>query len=479
MTITTAVVRAACRATNGTQNFTSSGFGTAKACIVIITTAITDGTAAADNVFGLGFATGTTNRFCLAPADKDNVATQDCTRVIHNDSVAAIYSAGTTTLLAQGDFNAFVTDGIQIDWTTVSGSQELVTVILFGGDDLSAHANSITWGDTIDEAIDVTAPAFEPDIVFMIGSRDLTAFNTAGGGDTEASFGVCHNDGASGITQRAIGMRYDNGVATSIVELEYSTDATLVFSNNEAHDWEVDLTTFDANGFTANARDAGGNLSNCAYLALKFANHSSWVGTHSTPTSSGDKADTGPGFKPQLAILGNSLAEAANTLYLDSHATTVGLSAFDGTNEFCTTVSSEDNVGTTNTQSLSDNTAVNVPDNAGSALLTAAFTSFDATGFTLNYSAFDAAARLFFGFAVETSVSITVEQEGYRWRNDDGSESAATWRQSQDVADTAAREETVRLRTLLNATGDPAAGTYQVEVKKSTDGDSEYKRIPL
>jgi hypothetical protein len=76
MTITTAVVRAACRATNGTQNFTSSGFGTAKACIVIMTTAITDGTAAADNVFGLGFATGTTNRFCLAPADKDNVATQ-------------------------------------------------------------------------------------------------------------------------------------------------------------------------------------------------------------------------------------------------------------------------------------------------------------------------------------------------------------------------------------------------------------------
>jgi hypothetical protein len=411
MTITTAVVRAGASATATTQDFTSSGFGTAKACIVICTLAVTDGTAAADNAFGLGFATGTSNRFCQCPADEDGVATQDCTRVIRNDSIIWLSNPGSSGSLAVADFTAFITDGIRITWSSVTGNQELVTVILLGGDDLSAHANSITWLDTVNEAIDVTAPGFEPDIVFMIGSRD-EVFNTPGGGDTEASFGICHNDGASGITQRAIGMRYDNGEATSAVEMEFSTDATLVYSNNGSHDWEVELGTFDSSGFTATARDAGGNNSVCAYLALKFASHSSWVGTHSTPTSTGNSADTGPGFTPQFAMLGPSTAITADTLYTDSTALTTGIAAFDGTNEFCTTVSSEDGQATMDTQSLSDNTAVNVPDSGGTALLTASYVSFDANGFTLNYSAVDASnIRLFWGFAVEEDAAAG----GFPW----------------------------------------------------------------
>jgi hypothetical protein len=73
----------------------------------------------------------------------------------------------------------------------------------------------------------------------------------------------------------------------------------------------------------------------------------------------------------------------------------------------------------------------------------------------------------------------TLEQEGYRWRNDDGSESGASWRQSQDTSDTVAKNTNIRLRALLNATGDPAAATYQLEYKESGDPDAEYRAIPL
>jgi hypothetical protein len=71
----------------------------------------------------------------------------------------------------------------------------------------------------------------------------------------------------------------------------------------------------------------------------------------------------------------------------------------------------------------------------------------------------------------------SVEQEGFRFREDDGSESAASWRQAQDVDDTISKEANFRLRFLLNATNDPATDAYKIQYKKTSDGDSSYKDI--
>jgi hypothetical protein len=75
------------------------------------------------------------------------------------------------------------------------------------------------------------------------------------------------------------------------------------------------------------------------------------------------------------------------------------------------------------------------------------------------------------------SVASSVEQEGFRFRQDDGSESAATWRQAQDVDDTISKEANFRLRFLLNATNDPATDAYKIQYKKTSEGDSSYKDI--
>jgi hypothetical protein len=72
---------------------------------------------------------------------------------------------------------------------------------------------------------------------------------------------------------------------------------------------------------------------------------------------------------------------------------------------------------------------------------------------------------------------VVVEQEGFRWRNDDGDEDAATWRQSQDVADTAELDEQVRLRVLLNASGDPATTQYQLQYKQDSEAASLWRAI--
>jgi hypothetical protein len=72
---------------------------------------------------------------------------------------------------------------------------------------------------------------------------------------------------------------------------------------------------------------------------------------------------------------------------------------------------------------------------------------------------------------------FSFEQEGYRWRNDDGSESAATFRQLQDVVDTVDKAENIRIRTLLDATGNPPTTTRTVQYKRDDEPDSEYRTI--
>ena len=75
------------------------------------------------------------------------------------------------------------------------------------------------------------------------------------------------------------------------------------------------------------------------------------------------------------------------------------------------------------------------------------------------------------GFAAFKAVaSSATEQEGYRWRNDDGSETTATWAASQDTALTGSLSTNYRLRAIVNTAGDVASAQYQLEYKKSTDG---------
>lgn len=82
-----------------------------------------------------------------------------------------------------------------------------------------------------------------------------------------------------------------------------------------------------------------------------------------------------------------------------------------------------------------------------------------------------------FDLGPDQSDDGSIEQEGFRWRADDGSESAATWLDSQDVNITRATATNTRLRLLLNATGDPPTDQYQLSFKKSSD--STWKRVEV
>ena len=71
---------------------------------------------------------------------------------------------------------------------------------------------------------------------------------------------------------------------------------------------------------------------------------------------------------------------------------------------------------------------------------------------------------------VSDAVVATIEQEGFRFRNDDGSESAATWKANQDTNITLAADTAFRLRFLLKATGNPDSINAQAEARVKPSG---------
>lgn len=66
---------------------------------------------------------------------------------------------------------------------------------------------------------------------------------------------------------------------------------------------------------------------------------------------------------------------------------------------------------------------------------------------------------------------FSYEQEGYRFRNDDGSEITATWRQAQDTPDSIARLTIFRLRHIINTTGNTPSTNYRIEYRKTDSYD--------
>lgn len=64
---------------------------------------------------------------------------------------------------------------------------------------------------------------------------------------------------------------------------------------------------------------------------------------------------------------------------------------------------------------------------------------------------------------------VILKQSDFRWRNDDGSETTATWKAAQNTNSTIAVTTNVRLRMLIDATRDPVPKHYKLQYRKVGD----------
>lgn len=395
MTVTIGIVRDALRITSGNQTFTSLDCNglTPKAALFLCTSALADNTPADNAQFALG-ATDGTRQWYVTNNSNNNRADADATAADAATSCITMLSAGIATTRFSCTFVSFGVNSVTVNVVHSSGGAYLMTVVLFCGDDLTVYADQYDdLGDILNLTTDIVGPGFTPDQV-ICASRH---------GNAAATMGMVDWDGVS-VTQRALGWGDANGFPQGSPSAYCRNDAGLVMLNvtNGSVIWYGEFSDFDANGFSVTTRNGGADENRLSYLALKYNDDTRHdVITHETPVAIGNDSESGFSFTPEFVLLLLSHCEAVNTSYWDDvRAGSMGTSVILASEQYSNSRAVEDAADPTDTQSISDNKAVNIPDDDGSVGVEADLVSLDASGWTFDYTAVKPAAKLFFALAV-------------------------------------------------------------------------------
>lgn len=390
--------RVALNTTTGTQDITLSGFGTPKAAIVLLSSGSADDTVTAGANFSIGFTDGTAaNDRASVIHSADNVLTSDTGRNTSSANFGRIYN-GTGSTLTVFDFDSWITDGIRINITFASGTNVFATFILIGGADVTnAYAGVKQLTGT---SVSVTDPGFESDLVFSAcnGNSNINLLSV----HAIQSLGISHNDGTD--ANRSV-LYYDvSGQTTSTVGTYLSTSKCCGQIFNGAVNWLGDINTYTASGFTVTSTASPGN-DYILYLALKFQNEPDIKLFHTDgPTTTGNKAYTDPGFTSDFGINILSGCTSVDTLQ-QTGQDGFGVYAFDATNDYSNSISSQDGQSTTNTGSITSSGKIKDLNSGTTILHEGTFTSFDATGWTFNFTTAPGTARKWIGLAIGPNAS--------------------------------------------------------------------------
>src|SRR4030067_1246975 len=402
MGVAVVTIRVACNTSLGTQDITISGFGPPKAARFTLIRAVTDGPAANHAVISYGFTDGT-RQFAVSFEDENALATTETYQAKSSALVVRIGNGGADgTLEGSAEVSAWITDGIQINWTQAPCAAYLLIVDLFGGTDLSTYAGEQDLG-TGTSAIDIAAIGFEPDDVICALAP------ASNGAQAEISFGLIHNDRAGAVTQRSISYKWRSGVAT-VSNLSYlHEDACLALEGNLAETANLSAGSFDSSGFSITPSASFTNRE-FFYLALRYGTSpvvASKVYTYTLPTGTGANTDSGPGFTPQWVTYLSSVMQAAATFLSDATTGALGVSSIDATRQNQRTIASEDAAAGSNPQPLTDNQDIYQPNYQGTIIAAASLTSLGSTGPEFNYSTAASPAIKFLALAIEEFVSGT------------------------------------------------------------------------
>lgn len=398
----TGIVRAATNTSTGNQTFRDSTLTeTPNAAILIITSAVTDNTAAADANFGIGFARSTSERLAFATFEDDAVATTATRRQsVENGCVLVINSAGTE--VAKADFVQWEADagsgaGMTINWSNAPEAAFLLTIIFFKATNVKVgtYLTPASNGGTV-----ATTVSFESDVIFTVAPADSIPNSSA---TALISIGV----GAKNLTQRCWVYRSANSAADTDVSAQYLTNRISArLQSGGAVLNATELTAVSSTDFTMTQRSGTGGTDEVGYLAMEFEGLSLWVGDVNSPTSTGIQNVT-TGFFSQLIMLGLTNTEAAATAYNDNRAGSNGISAINSDVSYSNVVYSDDLAATTAAKSLSDDIAVRLPNDDGSTQNVATLSQITSTGFDLNHSAVAGTAKKWWGFALQGEEAST------------------------------------------------------------------------
>jgi hypothetical protein len=351
---------------------------------------------------GMGAVDGT-REWAICSSSEDGVATSDCNRYANSNFCIHILDANGSR---DGEivFDSFVTDGVEVDITNSFNDNYYVTAVLFGGDtDLTVYADFLSAPPDSGGFTDYSDPGFQPDLI-LFGSTGTSSTSS----DARISVGAAIR--SPSLVNRASAMMATDSAGTSETASYIASARCVVNLESSALSRSYSVEEFQANGFRLRHHTgaSSGNIP-VGYLALKMNDVSTYLGTMDAPSSTGDDAQTGPGFTPQFVMLGEVDDGAVDTVY-ENGAFAIGVFDEDG-DEATQGQSDEDAQGTTDTQCMAHSRAAYFADEAGTIIHDAQFSTMDANGWTLNFSTATRAAK-WWALAIETEAAgaLSVDQ---------------------------------------------------------------------
>lgn len=227
-----------------------------------------------------------------------------------------------------------------------------------------------------------TGVGFQPKALFLsAASVNTNTFE----GDTQYQWGFA----SSVADQRSMGWSQSDGAGVS--DTQSVTCDTDIWSDGYAGlVGNMELQSFDSDGFTLNIPSNRGNQWNIGYLALGGDDLAgAKAGTFITPSSTGLHAVTGVGFIPDFVLLlmtGQIAADENTTDFIGSES----FGCFNGVGEqACCSFGAEDNISTMDTARYQrTDKCLAYVDDCDVSLITheAEFSTMDSDGFTLNFT---------------------------------------------------------------------------------------------
>jgi len=377
MAIETAIVSAQAISGAGTQDFTSSGFGTPQAVMLIAHHGVTADSDTDLSLAAYGFYDGT-NQSCSSTSDIHG-STATASRVVSDTFNTHIYNAYEFTYSGARTATAsLITDGVRLTWSDAT-SRPYVTIILIKGA-TAAFAGTYAPAGTADTTVDVTTTGCDPNTIINAGAGTNTinaisgvltmslGFATSRGSITQASI---RYSGANSINTAGSTAVYDGYIAT--------TGTSTVESAG------IEITAMGTGQFTATTRSLESTLlaRQQAFLALQVDTAPDvFVGT--TPTS-GDWTPYTGSFEPSAVLMATSaLTAVRSTNHTESGSACYGAGFYvvNSAAEIGNYNALQDDAATTNVSGRRSSALIIQENTGGTPVFSAASPTFTSTGLT-------------------------------------------------------------------------------------------------
>lgn len=321
---------------------------------------------------GFGAADGT-SQFTANASSLDNVAGAGTDRVVGMTDKCLI-RLQSTTITAEAQFNAFLTNGVEIDHTDDWANAIRQTAIVLGGTDLTVAVGTLT--PTTGGAAVVLG--WQPDAIILYladGAMSDTIFS-----DFRAIQGFAAWDSGGTLFEGAAGVRADSG-ATRLYRTAVVDDACIFTISTSASTITAKVNaTRSGTGFTLTST---ATFAVIGYVAIKIAGGKCKAGTWTLPTGTGAATKSGIGFKPKLVMLCGTDRTATGV----ASGTLFGMAAMSreplAASVFGSWVS-DGAASNTDTKHTVDNQGIFGLTTAGAADFDIEMTSMDSDGWTVN-----------------------------------------------------------------------------------------------